>query len=125
MDMAILMRPNFKVKARLSKPEYEKLKKLIRERDKTCQAQNLTPTIRCWSALEVDHKIGRGRGGKDIEDNLWLLCHLHHQFKTGNPYFATVLRMNGDRAFEVENPSLNEVDVALAALYDFMQRNNR
>jgi hypothetical protein len=122
MDMAILMgdvTPRFKSKVRLKGADMGVLREMAFKRDKyKCQAANLARGVKCYSALELDHIIPRGRGGNDTLDNVWALCTKCHTVKHGEPWAATVLGLYGMKARENLDPSLNDMDVAASIFWE-------
>ena len=47
-----------------------------------CQAFRFNIGTRCepWPGIEVHHRLPRGRGGKNVQENLITLCSGHHRW---------------------------------------------
>lgn len=57
---------------------WEQTKRIVRERDKTCQGIHKLTDVACRWPLDVHHLLPRGRGGRDEPQNCVLLCRAHH-----------------------------------------------
>lgn len=87
-------------------PDWERTRLVVLERDGHCCQW---PVRDMWGdvhpcgapANEVDHKRRDGVRDDDSLDNLWALCHWHHQRKTENES-AEARRRNAERRKEEE-----------------------
>ena len=86
----------------------QKQKIEILERDQyRCRAFWIAPDIPCAAALQVDHIIPLGRGGRDEIANGWALCAYCHKLKHEYPEAATYLGLYGRETFARQHDQID------------------
>ena len=79
-------------RTRQAEPQRREVREQVAERDQTCRAAFLVPSVACYGPLDVHEPKTRARGGNPLDPEACVLvCRRHHEWTHTNPASAAKL----------------------------------